>query len=392
MDEELQKMNKLESVGILAGGIAHDFNNILAAILGNISLARLGIDPENEKLLKRLTDAEQAVMRARDLTYQLLTFSRSGTPVKKTMGVQKVLRESAKFALTGSGVKCQFSLAPDLFLVDIDEGQIGQVINNLVINAQQAMPAGGGITIAAGNAVFGSVTAEHGVFLDPGSYVRISIRDNGAGIAPEHTGKIFDPYFTTNQKGSGLGLATSYSIIKNHEGHIAVESKPGFGTTFYVYLRASDEQPGTGRRIADRGRPAVRTRVLHMDDEEMILQITKDMLENLGYEVETAADGNETVRKYVEARNSGVPFDIVILDITIPGGMGGKETILRLLEIDPAVKAIVSSGYSNDPVMAMFGQYGFAGVIAKPYRMAELSDAIQRALYRVPQRTEPDHG
>lgn len=392
MDEELQKMNKLESVGILAGGIAHDFNNILAAILGNISLARLGIDPENEKLLKRLTDAEQAVMRARDLTYQLLTFSRSGTPVKKTMGVQKVLRESAKFALTGSGVKCQFSLAPDLFLVDIDEGQIGQVINNLVINAQQAMPAGGGITIAAGNAVFGSVTAEHGVFLDPGSYVRISIRDNGAGIASEHTGKIFDPYFTTNQKGSGLGLATSYSIIKNHEGHIAVESKPGFGTTFYVYLRASDEQPGTGRRIADRGRPAVRTRVLHMDDEEMILQITKDMLENLGYEVETAADGNETVRKYVEARNSGVPFDIVILDITIPGGMGGKETILRLLEIDPAVKAIVSSGYSNDPVMAMFGQYGFAGVIAKPYRMAELSDAIQRALYRVPQRTEPDHG
>jgi two-component system, cell cycle sensor histidine kinase and response regulator CckA len=390
IDEELQKMSKLESVGILAGGIAHDFNNILAAILGNISLARLGIGPGDEKLLKRLADAEQAVMRAKDLTYQLLTFSRGGTPIKKAMGIQKVLRESAKFALTGSGVKCQFSFAPTLFSVDIDEGQIGQVINNLVINSQQAMPDGGTIAIKAGNAVFENGAMENGVFLAPGNYVRISIRDNGTGIAPEHTGKIFDPYFTTKQKGSGLGLATSYSIIKNHDGHITVESKPGSGTTFYIYLKASEEQPGPARRAVDHGMPAVRTKVLHMDDEEMILQITKEMLENLGYEVETAADGNETIKKYVEARNSGVPFDIVILDITIPGGMGGKETILRLLEIDHGVKAIVSSGYSNDPVMAMFGQYGFAGVIAKPYRMAELNDAIKRVLYGVPQRISPD--
>ncbi len=244
IDEELQKMNKLESVGILAGGIAHDFNNILAAILGNISLARLGVNPDNEKLLKRLTDAEQAIMRAKDLTYQLLTFSRGGTPVKKTMTLQKVLRESAKFALTGSDVKCQFSIAHNLFSVDIDEGQIGQVINNLVINSQQAMQGGGVVIIKANNVTFESGVMENGIFLAAGNYVRISVRDNGSGIAPEHTGKIFDPYFTTKQKGSGLGLATSYSIIKNHDGHITVESKPGFGTVFYIYLMASDDQPG----------------------------------------------------------------------------------------------------------------------------------------------------
>lgn len=386
LDEELQKMNKLESVGILAGGIAHDFNNILAAILGNISLARLSVNPGDEKLLKRLVDAEQAIMRAKDLTYQLLTFSRGGAPVKKTMGIQKVLRESARFALTGSGVKCQFSFAPNLFLVDIDEGQIGQVVNNLVMNAQQAMPGGGVVTIKAGNVSIENGTMEHGIFLAPGNYVRISVRDNGTGIAAEHTGKIFDPYFTTKQKGSGLGLATSYSIIKNHDGHITVESRPGSGTTFSIFLKASQEQPGPDRPAMEPDVPAVRTKVLHMDDEDMIIQITRDMLESLGYEVETASDGNETIKKYVDARNSGKPFDIVILDITIPGGMGGKETILRLLEIDPAVKAIVSSGYSNDPVMAMFGEYGFAGVIAKPYGITELNDAIKRILYRAPQR------
>lgn len=381
MGEELQKMNKLESVGILAGGIAHDFNNLLAAILGNISLVRLAVNQEDEKLLKRLLDAEQAIMRAKDLTYQLLTFSRGGTPVKRTMGIQKVLRESAKFALTGSGVKCQFSLAPNLFLVDIDDGQIGQVINNLVINSQQAMPDGGVVAIKAGNVSLEQGAMEHGIFLAPGNYVMVSVRDNGTGIAPEHTGKIFDPYFTTKQKGSGLGLATSYSIIKNHDGYITVESKPGSGTTFYMYLRASDNQPGPSPQVMDHDIPATKTRILHMDDEAMILQITRDMLESLGYEVESAADGREAIRKYVEARDSGKPFDIVILDITVPGGMGGKETIARLLEIDPGVKAIVSSGYSNDPVMAMSGQYGFAGVIAKPYRMSDLNDMIRRVLY-----------
>lgn len=390
MDEELQKMNKLESVGILAGGIAHDFNNILAAILGNISLARLGVDPGNEKLLKRLHDAEQAIMRAKDLTYQLLTFSRGGPPIKKTTSVQKVLRESAKFALTGSGVKCQFSFAPHLFLVDIDEGQIGQVINNLVINSQQAMPGGGVVTIEASNATFGQGAMENGIVLAPGNYVRISIRDNGTGIAPEHTGKIFDPYFTTKQKGSGLGLATSYSIIKNHDGHITVESKPGSGTVFSIFLKASVDQPGPFLNAVDGDIPAVKTKILHMDDEDTILQITREMLESLGYEVETAVDGNEAMTKYVEARDSGAPFDIVILDITIPGGMGGKETILRLLEIDPGVKAIVSSGYSSDPVMSMFDRYGFAGFIAKPYRMTELHDTIKRVLYNAGQRIATD--
>ncbi len=385
MDEELQKMSKLESVGVLAGGIAHDFNNILAAILGNISLARLSVNPEDEKLLKRLIDAEQAVMRAKDLTYQLLTFSRGGIPIKKTTTVRKVLKESAKFALTGSDVKCHFSFAPDLFSVDIDEGQIGQVINNLVMNAQQAMPGGGTVTIKARNLTVEHGVMEYGIFLEPGNYVRISVRDSGAGIAPEHTGKIFDPYFTTKQKGSGLGLATSYSIIKNHDGHITVESKHDSGTTFFIYLKASENE-AEPQHAFEQDKPAVKTRILHMDDEEMILQITRDMLESLGYEVETVADGDEAIKKYVEARESGNPFDIVILDITVPGGMGGKQTITRLLEIDPGVKAIVSSGYSNDPVMAMFDKYGFAGVIAKPYQMTELRDVVKRVLYGFPRK------
>jgi PAS domain S-box-containing protein len=382
LDEELQKMSKLESVGILAGGIAHDFNNIMAAVLGNISLARLGVKPgDDEKLLKRLTDAEQAIMRAKDLTYQLLTFSRGGSPIKKTTTIQNVLEEAARFALTGSDVKCQFSFQDDLFSVDIDEGQINQVISNLVINSQQAMPGGGMITVKANNITLDHGMVKNGVFLAKGDYVALSIRDNGVGISPEHVSKVFDPYFTTKPRGSGLGLATSYSIIKNHEGHIAVESKPGHGTTFHIYLPASICKSGKYyQNVSEEIISETTARILHMDDEEMILQTTRDMLENLGYYVETAINGDDAIQKYLRARDGSNPFDVVILDITIPGGMGGKETIQKLLEVDPDVKAIVSSGYSNDPVMAMFGDYGFTGFIAKPYRLDELSDVIKQVL------------
>lgn len=381
MDEELQRMSKLESVGILAGGIAHDFNNILAAVLGNVSLAKMYARPSDERVLKRLEDAEQAVLRAKDLTLQLLTFSKGGSPILKTTSIENVVRETASFALTGSGVRCDFTFGEDLSPVDIDEGQMSQVINNLVINSQQAMSGGGVITIEAANLVTTREIVEHGAFLQPGAYVRISVKDDGIGIAPEHVHKVFDPYFTTKDKGSGLGLATSYSIIKNHDGHITLESEPGAGTTFFIYLKASRRPAASIRRdIRDVRNTTVRARVLHMDDEAMILKATKEMLEGLGYDVTSVADGREAVARYREARTAGTPFDVVLLDITVRGGLGGKDAMRELLAIDPGVKAIVSSGYSNDPVMASYRRYGFRGVIAKPCLMSELDEIIRRVL------------
>ncbi|NLT22775.1 MAG: PAS domain S-box protein [Syntrophorhabdus sp.] len=381
MDEELQKMSKLESVGILAGGIAHDFNNILAAVLGNVSLAKMYTKPSDEKVLRRLDDAEQAVLRARDLTLQLLTFSKGGSPILKTTSIENVVRETASFALTGSGVRCDFTFAEDLFPVDIDEGQMSQVINNLIINSQQAMPDGGVITIEAANLVATQEMMEHGTFLKPGSYVRISVRDHGIGIAPEQVHKVFDPYFTTKDKGSGLGLATSYSIIKNHDGHITLESEQGSGTTFFIYLKAS-RWPAASitRDVRDMRSSVLRARVLHMDDEAMIRKTTKEMLEGLGYDVTSAADGREAIARYREASAQGTPFDVVLLDITVPGGLGGKDTVKELLAIDPGVRAIVSSGYSNDPVMASHRKYGFKGVLAKPCLMEELDEIIRSVL------------
>ncbi len=381
MDEELQKMSKLESVGILAGGIAHDFNNILAAILGNVSLAKMYSVSPDERVLKRLEDAEQAVLRAKDLTLQLLTFSKGGSPILKTTSIENVVRETANFALTGSGARCDFTFAEDLFPVDIDEGQMSQVINNLVINSQQAMPDGGVIVIEAANLVVTREMVQHGALLQPGRYVRISVRDHGIGIAPEHLHKVFDPYFTTKDKGSGLGLATSYSIIKNHDGHVTLESEPGSGTTFFIYLKASRRSAASiTRGIRDNRSTTVRARVLHMDDEATILKTTKQMLEGLGYDVTCTADGREAIARYRAARDAGSPFDVVLLDITVPGGLGGKDTMRELIAIDPDVKAIVSSGYSNDPVMASYRKYGFKGVITKPCLMEELDEAIRRVL------------
>ncbi len=381
IDEELQRMSKLESVGILAGGIAHDFNNILAAILGNVSLARLGVKVQDEKVHKRLLDAEQAILRAKDLTQQLLTFSKGGSPIRKTTSIENILKETANFALTGSRAKCEFFISKDLFPVDIDEGQVSQVLNNLVINAQQAMPAGGTIIIRADNMVVTQGVIEHGIFLQPGRYVRISVQDHGVGIHSGHIDKVFDPYFTTKQKGSGLGLATSYSIIKNHGGLITLESKLGSGTTFFVYLKAAKHQKKAGSRDKQgRRMMKMKGRVLLMDDEEMILRSSSEMLKNLGYEVECAAEGNGAIESYLRAQNAGTPFDVVILDLTIPGGMGGKDAMKKLLAIDPEVKVIVSSGYSNDPIMARFYKYGFKGVIAKPYIMEELGEVVMNVL------------
>ena len=381
MEEELQKIEKIESIGILAGGIAHDFNNILMGILGNITLAKMNVGSD-DKVIEKLTEAERASLRAKDLTQQLLTFSKGGAPIKKTVSIWELLKDSVSFALRGSNVSCEFFLPDDLWPVELDEGQISQVINNLVINANQAMPEGGIIEVKAEKIYLEEKGA---VPLKAGKYIRITIKDKGIGIAEEHLPKIFDPYFTTKQKGSGLGLTSAYSIIKNHDGYISVESKPGEGTSFYIYLPASEKE--ISERKPQEEKPLFgQGRILVMDDEEIVRNVAGEMLKSIGYKVEFARDGAEAIEMYKNAKESGNAFDAVIMDLTIPAGMGGKEAIKKLLEIDPEAKAIVSSGYSNDPVMSDFRRYGFMGVVAKPYETKELGEVIYKTI------TEPDHG
>ncbi len=375
MEEELLKAQKLESVSILAGGIAHDFNNLLASILGNIGLAMLDIDPEHQAF-KQLVGAEKASLRAQDLTRQLLTFSKGGAPVKKLADIGELVKESASFALRGSRVNYEFSIAEGLKLVEVDEGQISQVIHNLVINADHAMPEGGTIAIRCCNIT----DRAHGVLpVREEGYVCISVEDRGVGVPKEHLAKIFDPYFTTKQKGSGLGLATTYSIVKKHGGHITVESALGEGTTFHVFLPASRQT----KLLAKVEEGAVRRgtgTILVMDDEAEVRETTGNVLKRLGYSVVYASDGGEAVERYRQARDEGRLFDLVIMDLTVPGGLGGKEALRKLRDLDPGVKAIVSSGYSNDPVMADFRKHGFDGVVTKPYRIKELSDEVHRVI------------
>jgi len=376
LEEERQQVEKLESIGTLAGGIAHNFNNLLTGILGNITLAQRYVEPGSQAA-DRLLEAEKASLRAKDLTQQLLTFSTGGAPVKKTASIAELLQESATFALRGSKVRCEFSLPDDLWPVEVDEGQMSQVITNLILNADQAMPGGGTINIRAENTV---IKGKRDLPLPKGNYIKITVKDQGIGIPKKHLAKIFDPYFTTKQKGSGLGLATTYSIIKNHEGYITVESEVGVGTTFHIQLPAS-KKPAPVKAKAKKEAPVGgKGRILVMDDEEMIRKMLSKMLPLDGYEVELAKDGAEAVELYRKARESGQPFDAVIMDLTIPGGMGGKEAIKKLLEIDPDVKAIVSSGYATDPIMADFKKYGFSAVVTKPYSFEELEKTLRNML------------
>lgn len=380
MEEELQKTSKIESIGVLAGGIAHDFNNILTAILGNIALAKLYAKSE-DKILTRLTEVEKASLQAKNLTQQLLTFSKGGTPITSTASIAQLLEDSTTFALRGSNVRCEFSIPDNLWPVEIDEGQMNQVINNLVINAKQAMPEGGTMNVRVANITVGPERTRHGVPLQEGKYIEIAIEDHGTGIPEEHRHKIFDPYFTTKEKASGLGLATTYSIIEKHHGHIAVESEIGIGTTFYIYLPSSPrEMLKMGVQDREKGLAAGEGKILIMDDEETVRDIAGKLLEHIGYQVEFARDGTETIELYRQAQEHDRPFDAVLMDLTVPGGMGGKEAIKTLIEIDPKVKAIVSSGYSNDPILANFRQYGFKGCIVKPYQIEELSTTLQSVL------------
>jgi len=369
--EERLRSSKLDSLGILAGGIAHDFNNILTAVIGNISFARMFCEP-GDKQYERLEEAEKAALRAKDLSTQLLTFSKGGTPVRQTASLPEIIEDSTSFALRGSNVRCEFNMARDLHPVEVDQGQISQVINNLIINAIQAMPKGGIVQVSAENTV---IDADSNIALPFGRYARITVRDHGKGIAPEDIAHIFDPYFTTKEKGTGLGLATSYSIIKRHDGLITVDSTPGRGTAFHIYLPASDKEMPHPESSSDEPLDG-HGRVLVMDDEEIIRELAITSLEFLGYSVDAVEDGQACIDAYQAAREAGNPYDVVIMDLTIPGGMGGVEAIKRLRELDPDIIAIVSSGYSSGPVMANYEEHGFKGMVAKPYKIEELAKAL----------------
>jgi PAS domain S-box-containing protein len=375
LEDELLNIRKLEAIGLLAGGIAHDFNNILTAIIGNISLAKRHADPDSQ-LFDRLAAAEQACHRATDLTRQLLTFSTGGAPIKRPVAMAGFIRDAATFALRGSNIRCEYAIPDALWTAEVDEGQMSQVMSNILLNAQQAMPHGGIIRVQAENL---SVSPDHPLLLRAGKYVKVSIIDHGVGIPPEHLSKIFDPYFTTKPHGSGLGLATAYAIMQKHAGYIVVESTVGGGTTFFLYIPTSAQavlpppaapappQDGTGK-------------ILVMDDDAAIRELVQQMLTQIGYTMESACDGREAIALYTKAKAAGQPFDAVIMDLTIPGGLGGKETIRQLQELEPQIKAIVSSGYSTDPIMANFRDYGFCGVVAKPYTLAELSTVLHEVL------------
>jgi len=373
MEKEILKAQKLESLGVLAGGIAHDFNNLLTAITGNISLGQANSN-QSEMSIQRFEAAIKAAKRAQDLTHQLLTFSKGGAPVKSPSSISQLLRDCASFALRGSSVRCEWRVPENLWSVEMDEGQISQVVNNLVINALEAMPRGGSVLIRAKNV---SVVEDPRLPLKEGKYVRVSVADHGEGISPGTMPKIFDPYFTTKETGTGLGLATSYSIIKKHGGLLAVKSKVGVGTMFYFFLPAADTK--SLPRQATLIEPLKgQGRVLIMDDEEMIREVAGEIVRQLGYDVSLAKDGMEAVEIYKSALREGRRFDAVILDLTVAGGMGGTETLVKLSKIDPDVKAIVSSGYSGDSIMSDYGAHGFQAVLPKPYNPKQLSQVLAR--------------
>ncbi|MFT3828808.1 MAG: ATP-binding protein [Opitutaceae bacterium] len=376
LERELQRTSRLEALGLLAGGIAHDFNNLLTVVMGNLSLLRDTPKLDDDALFC-LDQAEKAVGRSRDLTMQLLTFAKGGNPIRTAVPLAEVVQEATRFALHGSTVSPVFRIAPELWPAEVDKGQISQVVQNIVINAVQAMPQGGRVDLALINE---SIPAGHPI-LEAGRYVRLTISDTGPGISAEALPRIFDPYFTTKKSGHGIGLATVHSIVKKHQGHVTVASKLGAGTTFRIWLPAA---PGAAQAPAAPAAPppkaTLRGRALVLDDEESIRRLATAMLTRLGLEPTAVADGTEAIRAYATAREEGRPFAVVILDLTIPGGLGGEETLRELLKIDPAACAIVSSGYSNNPVLSDHRSFGFKGMVSKPYELADLALVLEQLL------------
>ena len=375
IEEELLKAQKLESIGVLVGGIAHELNNLLTGVIGNISLARVYEDPTEKGI--RLAEAEKTSMQVKELIQHLLVFSEDEEPILQMVNSARLLRDSASFALRDADIECEFSIPDDIWHIEVDEGQMNQVISNLVINADQAMPEGGAVRISAENM---TIDTTPNLPLEPGSYIKISIEDQGIGISKKYHEKIFDPFFTTKQAGSGLGLTVARSIIQKHGGYITVQSELGSGSTFHIYLSASPEQVHISENQEEAGLATVRGKILVMDNEALIRELADKMLASIGYEVTTAINGAEVVEVYRNSMKSGEPFDVVIMDSAISGDAERKNTIQKLIEIDPAVKAIISSGYSRDPMMVKFREYGFKGAVTKPYMIIELGRALHEIM------------
>lgn len=375
--DEAARASKLESLGLLAGSISHDFGNLLTAMVGHLAVAQHspGVPAP---VLERLADVERTVWRAKDVTQQLVTFARGGEPKKKPVELAPVLREAVEFATANTAVEASQAIAPDLWMVEADEGQLVQVINNLAVNAVQAMPSGGRLTVTAENV---EPSADSASPVRDGRWVRIAVADTGTGIPPENLSKIFDPFFTTKKRGTGLGLATSYSIVKKHGGQLRVESAPGRGTTFTILLPGTTGVSATPWAASPAARPASLGRILLMDDERAVRESVSLMLGLLNYDVVEAVDGREALEKFEAARAAGRPFDAVVLDLRVPEGLGGVETVARLRELDPGLRAIAASGYHDDPVMADCARHGFTAALPKPFKMGELRHLLAEQLH-----------
>jgi nitrogen-specific signal transduction histidine kinase/CheY-like chemotaxis protein len=377
LEEQILRTQKLEAVGLLAGGLAHDFNNLLQGVFGNISMAKMFSD-KGGKAYAMLEGAETALYQATNLTKQLLTFSKGGEPVKRVIDLPSLVDNAVKFSLSGSNVNYRSAVDDRLWPVEADDGQINQVIHNIVLNACEAMPDGGTVAIEMQNV---TINEKNSLPLKQGKYVQLDIKDSGTGISASHLPKIFDPYFTTKKKGSGLGLATSYSIVTKHGGMITASSQLGVGSVFSIYLPASGKsivpaEVQAGGLLTGKGR------ILIMDDEEIVRSVAGHMIESLGYEVDFSENGEQAIEKYSAAKRSNRPFNAVILDLTVRGGMGGKEAVGRLAEIDPEVRAIVSSGYSADDIISNYREYGFQEVLSKPYQIDVLGRVLYNLLHR----------
>lgn len=379
-EEQLVKLEKINSLSILAAGIAHDFNNILTIILGNLYIIKRYLNISTNivynKIYNKFSQLEKLTLQAQDLNQQLMNFSKDGVPIKKNKYIKNLIKKTANMVLSGSSSMCYFVIAQDLWPVEVDEGQICQVINNLLINAEQAMPNGGTIEVSATNEY---VEKNNKRNIKQGKYVKIEIKDKGKGIPRENIDKIFEPYFTTKSEGTGLGLAASYSIITKHNGYIYVESEESVGTSFYIYLVASEAEVITNRIKREKAHQGT-GKILVMDDDKNIREINKIMLMELGYTVEVTKNGEEALIAYKNSIMQNNKFDAVIIDLTIRGGMGGKETIIKLLELDKSANAILVSGYSSDLVMDNYKDYGFKNCIKKPYTLEQLANVIYKVI------------
>ncbi len=374
LEAQYEQAQKMEALGTLAGGIAHDFNNLLSGIFGYIDLARK--KTKESKTEEYLTKAFNTSGRAKGLTHQLLTFSKGGAPIKRIDSLVPFLQETTQFALSGADVSCSFNLPDDLWMCDYDKNQLGQVIDNIVINAHHAMPSGGNIQVDATNVI---VKGREHPALDPGKYVKISISDTGMGIAEKYIPRIFDPFFTTKQKGSGLGLATSYSIVKRHGGIIDIESILGVGATFHIFIPAAEHPKIQGKTLVEKHYQGS-GRILIMDDEEMIQEMMTDMLETMGFTIKGENEGRGAVEAFKKAKERNDPFRAVILDLTVKGGMGGKETVKEIRKTDKTVPVFVASGYSEDEAIANPEAFGFTASLEKPFSVAQLARMFEKHL------------